>query len=301
MTAIRTTLYRTITRTGWPRHRRGRQSSATIFSFHNVVDDSLAGKVGDGPLHLGASAFEQDVDWIAHEYRIVPLKELLARLSVGKSVQGIACLTFDDGYRGVFINALPVLHRYRAPATVFIVTGHAELPDYFWWDRVAVNGSLSAKRRSHWIDELQGDATLVLTDWGGDPYGAVAEDLQAASWDLIRSAAHTDISIGAHTVTHRNLVALSAAEAHEELKVSMNAVRTGADVAGQLIAYPYGRVNSEIVSQARRLGFTGGVGEAYGLADSGCDPLRLPRVNVPSGIPLETLECWAAGLRVSSP
>lgn len=217
MSAIRTTLYRTITRTGWPRRRRGRQSSATIFGFHNVVDDSLAGKVGDGSLHMAASAFERYVDWIAHEYRVVPLKELLARLSVGKSVQGIACLTFDDGYRGVFVHALPVLQRYQAPSTVFIVTGHAESPDYFWWDRVAVNGSLSARRRSHWIDDLQGDATNVLADWGGNPDRAIDEDLRAASWDLIRLAAHTDISIGAHTVTHRNLAALSADEAHVEL------------------------------------------------------------------------------------
>jgi peptidoglycan/xylan/chitin deacetylase (PgdA/CDA1 family) len=166
---------------------------------------------------------------------------------------------------------------------------------------VATNGSLSDKRRSYWIDDLQGDTTRVLTDWGGKQTDAIAEELQAASWDLIRLAAHADISIGADTVTHRNLVALSAAETYEELKVSINAVRTHADITAQLLAYPYGRVNSEIVAQARRSGFTGGVGEKYGLADSCCDPLQLPRVNVPYGIPLETLECWAAGLRVSSP
>jgi peptidoglycan/xylan/chitin deacetylase (PgdA/CDA1 family) len=262
MMALGKTLYRTMSRTGLPRRRRGRQSTAAIFGFHNVVHDSVAGKVGEGPLHLGISAFEQYVDWIAHTYNVIPLQELLGRLSGGKSVLGTACLTFDDGYRGVFINALPVLHRHQAPATVFIVTGHAESPGYFWWDR---------------------------------------EELQAASWNLIRVAAHADISIGAHSVTHRNLVALSAAEAHEELEASLNAVRTRADITAQLIAYPYGRVNSEIVALARRSGFTGGIGERYGLTNSCSDPLRLPRVNVPSGIPLETLECWAAGLRVSLP
>src|SRR5258706_11715 len=58
-------------------------------------------------------------------YRVIPLADAVrdtapeARQPRGRR----AFLTFDDGYRDQFVNAFPVLRRYRLPAIVFLVAG----------------------------------------------------------------------------------------------------------------------------------------------------------------------------------
>jgi peptidoglycan/xylan/chitin deacetylase (PgdA/CDA1 family) len=300
MISVGKALYHTIWRTGWPRRRRSKRPQATIFGFHNVVSNASEGRVGDGPLHLGISSFERYVDWIAHAYDIVPLSELLGRLSSVKPVGGLACLTFDDGYQGVFDRAIPVLQRYRAPAAIFIVTGPANTPDYFWWDRVSSAGPMPAELRRSYINQLSGDTLKVLAHSGGGRDAHLPPELLPAPWDSICSASNGDLEFGAHTVTHRNLMSLTGEEMIQELASSLYAVRDRIDISASLVAYPYGRVTHHIAAAAQRIGYAGGLGGAYGLADGRSDRMRLPRVNVPAGLPLETLECWAAGLRIAS-
>jgi hypothetical protein len=36
----------------------------------------------------------------------------------------------------------------------------------------------------------------------------------------------------------------------------------------------------------------------FGLSIRDADPLALPRINVPAGISVAALECWAAGIRL---
>src|SRR6476620_5774425 len=46
---------------------------------------------------------------------------MVARIRAGRPLQGLVALTFDDGYRGVFESALPVLRDLGLPATVFVI------------------------------------------------------------------------------------------------------------------------------------------------------------------------------------
>ncbi len=45
-------------------------------------------------------------------------------------------LTFDDGYEDFYLNALPILQKYNAKATLFVVTGFLGKPEYLSVDQL---------------------------------------------------------------------------------------------------------------------------------------------------------------------
>ncbi|MEM7396525.1 MAG: polysaccharide deacetylase family protein, partial [Verrucomicrobiota bacterium] len=115
-------------------------------------------------------------------------------------------LTFDDGYRDNATVLLPILERQEIPASLFVATG---------W----LNGRM---------DALDHDFEA-----GFCPPGLTAEDLK-------RLGGHPLITIGAHTVTHRNLGRLTGEELRREIFDSRDWLR---EVVGQPIehfAYPFG-------------------------------------------------------------
>lgn len=91
-----------------------------ILCYHNVVaaDDRPA---GDTSLHLSVDRFAAQIRWLAGHYDVVSLRAMADHIRHGESVRGMAALTFDDGYAGVFENAVPVLEAHHLPATVFVV------------------------------------------------------------------------------------------------------------------------------------------------------------------------------------
>src|SRR4029453_8098579 len=88
--------------------------------------------VGSSPGRVGAQ-----MDVLRDEgYRVVDVvsgAELLAR---GEAVDRVVALSFDDGYRAVADNALPVLERHGFRATVFVATGVIDgTATYSWYAR----------------------------------------------------------------------------------------------------------------------------------------------------------------------
>lgn len=64
--------------------------------------------------------------------RVVPVPEIADRLADGRSVQGLAAVTFDDGLIGVLRHGLPVLLEENVPATVYAVSDHRGAPPPWW-------------------------------------------------------------------------------------------------------------------------------------------------------------------------
>ncbi|MBC7104949.1 MAG: polysaccharide deacetylase family protein [Firmicutes bacterium] len=77
----------------------------------------------DNPYVLSPGEFRELVEGVLRlGYRFVDLETLHAFLEGGRTVPaGAVLLTFDDGYRGVYDYAHPVLVEYRVPAVVFPV------------------------------------------------------------------------------------------------------------------------------------------------------------------------------------
>jgi peptidoglycan/xylan/chitin deacetylase (PgdA/CDA1 family) len=114
----------------WLVRRRGRLDSSglRILFYHRVSDD-------DDPLAVSPRTFRQQMEWLAGQgFRAVGLAEAVAQLESARPAQlRTVALNFDDGFRDVGENALPVLERLGFRATVFVPTGVVEGTSSFPW------------------------------------------------------------------------------------------------------------------------------------------------------------------------
>ena len=230
---------------------------ACIFYYHRVADVGFVDPHLDDwnvPPHV----FEQQIAMLAESAEIVPLFELAERLKgSSSSSRPLVCLTFDDGYANFYTRALPVLKRYRAPATLFVVTsliGDAEpVPFDRWSLRNRNRVSPEAWRPINWT-ELE---------------------------DCLESGL---VSIGAHSHSHFKGGECTRSQLAEEAERSREILfcRFGQSQAWAY-AYPYGstkqgNASPEYARAVRAAGYQMAVTTDLGLASSDCNPYFLPRI-----------------------
>jgi peptidoglycan/xylan/chitin deacetylase (PgdA/CDA1 family) len=116
----------------WFARSRGRSDGAglRILFYHRVSDD-------DDPLAVSPRRFREQMELLATQgYEVVDLAAAVDLLERGLSPPQVVGLNFDDGYRDVAENALPVLERLGFRATVFVPTGVIDGTAVFpWYER----------------------------------------------------------------------------------------------------------------------------------------------------------------------
>ena len=211
-----------------------------ILAYHRVACD---GPEALRPFRISPEDFEAQIAWLhAHGYTGITLDEFEAAVWEGAALPDKPVLiTFDDGYRDVFVNALPILRRYGFPATIFLVS-----------------------------DKVGGRA-----DWDVR-FGPPAELLD---WPEIEAMAAEGISFGAHGARHQPLTALTATQLSSELERSRTAIagRLGRCVT---LAYPYGEFDEAIGRAAYEHGYRLGFSCEPKLWRPGSQGLTLPRLTV---------------------
>jgi len=281
---------------GVPRLVRGLRKKGLILCYHNVWPAPAGPPAGDTTVHLPLERFVEQVSWLTQHYTVVPLGELVKRVNAGRSLRGLATLTFDDGYAGVFSHAWPLLVKLGLPATVFVVTGVQDSRDVFWWDHSAVTRSATPEQRDQWLTELRGNGDAITKALGAAPAPPLPPSHRPADWDAIAQAADAGLALGAHSVSHRTLTRLDDVQLEREIVASRRTIRAHAGADPEFFAYPYGIWDARVRDAVRAAGYRGAVTLDYGLVAAGTDPWALPRVNVPAPLSLAAFEAWAAGL-----
>jgi peptidoglycan/xylan/chitin deacetylase (PgdA/CDA1 family) len=276
--------------------RRLRQG-ALVLCYHNVVPHSARDSFGDPGLHLPLTQFTAQVEWLKNHYRVIPLGELVSRLTSGRSVRGLATITFDDAYAGALTVAWPLLRTLGLPATVFVVADAPEHRSLFWWDHPAVTRGNGAGSRERRLLSLGGDARRVLEDAGAMALRDVPVTHLPADWPLITGQAAAGLDLGAHTLSHRTLTTLDDAELARELGDAGTLIEERTGIRPVAFSYPYGIWDARVRDAVRRAGYRSAVTLDYGLNPSGIDPCELRRVNVPASISLPAFAGWTAGMR----
>lgn len=256
-----------------------------VLAYHNVVPDTFDAGPYDRSLHLPAEAFSRHLDWLQEHCQVVPLGDLL-RESASSDPLRVA-ITFDDAYRGVVCNALPMLAARAMPATLFVCPGVISEPG-FWWDRVSaasVPPGLREDVRERALNELEGRQELILSEW---PASTVHAHLAPASFDELAAAAGTPgTTLAPHGWKHRNMATVSRGELADELALPREWLREHFQESALTthLAYPYGRWTTEVLRTARAVGyeFTYRVeGGPFRMQDLRQDR-PIPRVSMPAG------------------
>jgi peptidoglycan/xylan/chitin deacetylase (PgdA/CDA1 family) len=219
-----------------------------ILMYHQIGDPPARGTPYRG-LTVSTERFRRQMTWLHRlGYRGLSMRDLMPYLR-GELSGRVVGLTFDDGFRNVHRNALPVLARLGFSATNYFVAG--QFGGTNAWD--AADGVPSS------------------------PLMTVAE---------MREWAAAGNEVGSHTLDHVHLPRLSAQEARRQIADSRSALEQA--LGGQVSAfcYPYGEYDASHVAMVRQCGYGNATSTRRGLAASTDDIHDLPRVLVAGSTPL---------------
>lgn len=256
-----------------------------VVYYHNVhgAGDDLSW-CHEPSLSMPAGLFRQQVDYLRRHYTVVSLEEAAAAAD-----PRLVAITFDDGYRGVYQNAFPILREYRLPATVFLVSDSLGSCSGLWWDQLlnrlrtfrglhaaekaaatmglpqALSALLVGNAPEHEILERYktADATHrrmvddVLAAASPAPY--VHNDRVFLSVSEVREMQAGGFSFGAHSRTHPLLTWLDSEALGEELSRSKHSVEVLTGTAPCWFAYPDGTFSEREQHAVEALGFAGAV------------------------------------------
>ena len=216
-------------------------------------------------------------------YTFISLDYLTEQIAAG-SEDKLLALTFDDGYRDNFTQAYPLLKRLQVPFAVYVTTSFPDGEAVLWWEAIekllldhdqvelADGRVLACRTRQEKLDAfvtlrasimaLPGDR---LADRVNAMFAHVKFDWQqlcathAMQWDEVCELARDPlVTIGAHTLSHPVLGALSPDQASLEMRDSRDRLEARIGMPVTHFCYPFGSRNEVGVREfelARKLGF----------------------------------------------
>jgi len=184
---------------------------------------------------LPLPALERQLRWLKRSYAVRPLAELLEQRRAGRSLEGLAALTFDDNHRTVLQQALPLAESLGLPATWCLIAGPLEGRP-FWRDQIrrliaadrvasflafarGCDPAMARLRAERFYRDSKDPArvaspTLIplLTQYLGDE-GPPADFVPAAELRTLPAG----VEIANHTLTHPVLAGLPAETQRAEI------------------------------------------------------------------------------------
>jgi peptidoglycan/xylan/chitin deacetylase (PgdA/CDA1 family) len=218
--------------------------SGVVLMYHHVDANTPAAT------SISPAVFREQIEFLEREdVHVMPLLDLLDALAAGESVpENSIAISFDDGYRSVLTEALPLLEARGWPFTVFVNTEaiDAGYRGYLGWDDLRLLGEKGATIGNHSVTH----AHLVR-----------------------RSADETESD-------WRRRVSGEIVQANERLRAEVG------EYLVPVFAYPYGEYTLDVKSIVREQGLYG-MGQQSGPIGQGSDFLALPRYPVATGLELD--------------
>lgn len=163
-------------------------------------------------LSVPASVFERQIRAFLDQ----GLEPAVASALLQEHGGGRLVVTFDDGYRSILDEALPILDRLGVPGTVFVATQF-------------VGGTVAVAPRHL--------------------------DPTALAWSDLAALVEGGWEVGSHSVTHSFLPNLDAELAARELTESKEAIERNLGTACRAFAYPYGASTAGTERAAEAAGY----------------------------------------------
>ncbi|MCC7124227.1 MAG: polysaccharide deacetylase family protein [Acidobacteria bacterium] len=232
---------------------------ACVLLYHRVsAAPVVESRIDDW--NVTPDTLERHIAWLAAHAELVFARDLPRRLATSSSsTRPIACLTFDDGFRNFHDEVVPLLRRYDARATVFVVTGyvgrHAPMPFDRWGLKHKDDAPAAAWRSMDWAE-------------------------------VERCAASGLVEVGGHSHHHYDAARTPPAALADEAATCRDWLvkKLGADHAASY-AFPYGntrlgQATPAYVAAVKAAGYSVAFTTDVGLATAESNPFTLPRVEV---------------------
>jgi len=278
----------------------------SVLTYHRVDRPEARPALYPGLISATPEAFEQQMAYVAANYDVVSMPELLGASRTGAALPPRPVMvTFDDACLDFAEHAWPVLKRHRMPVTLFVPTTFPDHPERaFWWDRLyqaltatrcgqltTPVGSLplataaqclqAFTRLRDYVKSRPHAEAMAWIEQVCDDLGAPPPEHSVMDWETLRRLARDGVALGAHTRTHPLMNRVSLDEVRAEAVGSLRDLEREIGSALPIFAYPGGGLNDEVVRLLEREGFALAFTTLPGINDlRRADPLRLRRINV---------------------
>ena len=107
---------------------------AVVLMYHRVLSDDERRGTGSHPgIVVSRETFETHMALLKRRFVVLSLEEFTRRIEQGIPFPDRSCvITFDDGWKDNFTNALPVLRKHRLPAVIFLPVNFIGRQRLFW-------------------------------------------------------------------------------------------------------------------------------------------------------------------------
>jgi peptidoglycan/xylan/chitin deacetylase (PgdA/CDA1 family) len=281
-----------------------------ILRYHAICGEE-GYRYADPAICISPHAFEQHAVYLAANYTVLPLPEVVDRLRAGRPLpQNCVAITFDDGYADN-LAAARTLHRHGLTATFYLTAGCLADGAPFWPAELRALVPL-VREPSIRLDVVGGavnvplgteadrrHAIRVLTRlFKSNPIPvreSLREQLRRAAgtprvpspmlaWSDVSEMQRLGMTIGAHTVTHPNLPSAGPAAAAEEVRGSKVRLEAAIGAPVSMFSYPNGGAERYYTPELQRLvagsGFAAAASSRNGFAGSKSDLFALERIEV---------------------
>ena len=249
-----------------------------ILVFHGIDKD---GKTSYNSRFFSLDYFESFISFISEKYNIISLDDYYAKKFKPNTLN--IAITFDDGYLNNINYAVPILEKYKIPASFYITTIHKK-KNYLWADFLDLASFYSNKKEVLFLDQtytknkknefvcnnvslknkaksLNYENIVKLYDIFNDEWEIIIKNnisdyLQLMNPDHIKKLSQNPLfTIGAHGDTHVNLIKIKSDIAKKEILVSKTKLDEICNTNITEFAFPFGYYNKELAEYCLSIGY----------------------------------------------
>jgi len=185
------------------------KKTAIVLAYHNVSDSKSSFKLSHkkskqyneiSHLNVVPDSFEKQMQYFyCKNFNVISLQDFLLICENKKTIPNkTVILTFDDGYKGVYVNAYRVLKKLNFPATIFLSSSFIGTEKPFPW------------------------LTFHETQISNVPQQT--NSWHPLSWEEVQEMSENSISFGSHTMTHPKMGNLDSKQIEWEISVSKKTI-----------------------------------------------------------------------------
>jgi peptidoglycan/xylan/chitin deacetylase (PgdA/CDA1 family) len=222
-----------------------------ILCYHRVYDVPVKDPLMNY-LSVPRETFRRQMSFLASNgYNVLTLEHLPEQLKK-RELKRAVVITFDDGYRDNYLNALPVLKQNNLKANIFISTDYISGDGFFPWLKIT--------------DEMK-------------PYALKSEEWLPLTRDQILEMGH-DFVIGSHAQSHNELNNMAPEKVRTELTGSRDKLEKLLGRPVNIFCYPFGEPGKKVREAVGMAGYKICVTSQWGGNNAKSDLLRLKRITI---------------------
>ncbi|MGB0664490.1 MAG: polysaccharide deacetylase family protein [Pontibacterium sp.] len=305
-----------------------KRNGVSILAYHSIVETPLP--FGDW-CFLDVTEFEKQIAYLSKHFKIVHIDEAVEALQADNIKTPLAVITFDDGYRNNLTKALPILQKYNAPATIYLVTEKIATHQALWFSYLIQAFEKTKKNQITWNNHFyslatQEDKKKACTSiqqeikWMNgertiEAIQNIAKLLKVElEWTVEDNSAHSILNIsdikalqksglitfGAHSHDHTVLAQLSKEQQQAQIHRSKACIESITGTPCEHFAYPNGGsgdFSQTTVSLLKDNGFRTAVTMLTGNNIDLTYPYHLNRYGIGSDTAFSRFKLWVHNIR----